>query len=139
MRILYMITLLTATSLFAQNSKQSSSPESDVHAHYRIEYANALERLVITQEKDEQRKEKALAEIRKLKEAPFELYSYVEEYASDRPDVQLIGLQMKYADACLAVYKATVDKKKSDLTTRDTKAIEACQGIELYPPCCGVE
>jgi hypothetical protein len=57
----------------------------------------------------------------------------------DRPDVQLIGLQMKYADTCLAVYKATVDKRKSDLTTRDTKAVEACQGLDLYPPCCGVD
>jgi hypothetical protein len=137
MRILYAVPLLTATSLFAQDAKQSQPPESN--AHYRIAYANALEPLIIKQEKDEQRKEKALAEIQTLKDGPFELHTYVEEYAWDRPDVQMIGLQMKYADSCLAVYKATVDKRKSDLTTWETKAIEACQRLELYPPCCGLD
>jgi hypothetical protein len=139
MRIQYAILLLTATSLFAQDAKQSQPPESNAHAHYRIAYANALEPLIIKQEKDEQRKEKALAEIRKLKDGPFELHTFVEEYAWDRPDIQMIGLQMKYADACLGVYKATVDRRKADLTTRETKAIEACQRLELYPPRCAVD
>jgi hypothetical protein len=37
-------------------------------------------------------------------------------------------------DPCLAVYKSTIDKKISDLTTRESDQIKACKALDLYPP-----
>jgi hypothetical protein len=42
--------------------------------------------------------------------------------------------RLKQVDPCLAVYHATIDKKASDLTVRQSELITGCKGLGLYPP-----
>ena len=42
--------------------------------------------------------------------------------------------RIRHADDCVAVYQKTIDKKVSDLTTRESEQIKACQSEDLYPP-----
>jgi hypothetical protein len=37
-------------------------------------------------------------------------------------------------DTCVRAYRTTIDKKMSDLTTRQTQQIEQCKQDDLYPP-----
>jgi hypothetical protein len=37
-------------------------------------------------------------------------------------------------DECLASFHKTIDKKKSDLTVRESDSVKLCQDLELYPP-----
>ena len=48
--------------------------------------------------------------------------------------IDLLKLRVEHADDCVATYHQTIDKKTSDLTTRETQQIAACQSINLYPP-----
>jgi TonB family protein len=50
------------------------------------------------------------------------------------PAVDLLRVRMENADACAAIYPRTIDRKVSDLTTRETETVKACQTIGLYPP-----
>ena len=43
-------------------------------------------------------------------------------------------MRLDHVDECLAVYNKTIDKKISDLTTRDVDSVAACKAAELYPP-----
>ncbi|MGA2723858.1 MAG: hypothetical protein ABSG79_15790 [Bryobacteraceae bacterium] len=45
-----------------------------------------------------------------------------------------LEIKLKHADECAAVYQKTIDEKASDVTTRETEQIKACQSIDLYPP-----
>ena len=37
-------------------------------------------------------------------------------------------------DMCTSIYRTTIDKKQSDLTTRESGQVRACQVEDLYPP-----
>jgi hypothetical protein len=37
-------------------------------------------------------------------------------------------------DPCVTLYHATIDKKASDLTVRESELIAGCRGLDLYPP-----
>ena len=41
---------------------------------------------------------------------------------------------VEHVDGCLAVYRKTIDKRTSDLTTRETGQISECKSLDLYPP-----
>ena len=49
-------------------------------------------------------------------------------------ELPILKLRMEYADQCLAIYTTTIDKKASDLTTRETEQLQACRSANLYPP-----
>jgi len=42
--------------------------------------------------------------------------------------------QVDVADVCLKLYRSTIDKKTSDLTTRESEGISACRSLNSYPP-----
>jgi len=54
----------------------------------------------------------------------------------DRIVRELPALETRFlhADECAAVYKKTIDEKVSELTTRESEQIKACQSAGLYPP-----
>lgn len=57
--------------------------------------------------------------------------------AMSRRDTEALNLsfaRLQHADDCAKIYKDTVDKKVSDLTTRETDMIKACKSIGSYPP-----
>ena len=43
-------------------------------------------------------------------------------------------VRLQHANDCVKFYKETVDKKVSDLTTRESDMIKACKSIDSYPP-----
>lgn len=49
-------------------------------------------------------------------------------------ELPMLKLRMDEADRCLAIFTATIDKKTSDLTTRETEQLQACRSANLYPP-----
>jgi hypothetical protein len=49
-------------------------------------------------------------------------------------DLPALKVRMDRADDCLVVYHTTIDKKVSDLTTREADQIMACKSADLYPP-----
>jgi hypothetical protein len=48
--------------------------------------------------------------------------------------IDVLKARVEHADNCVTTYHQTIDKKTSDLTTRETQQIAACQSINLYPP-----
>jgi hypothetical protein len=42
--------------------------------------------------------------------------------------------RLEHVDECLASFHKTIDKKKSDLTVRESDSVKLCQDLELYPP-----
>jgi TonB family protein len=50
------------------------------------------------------------------------------------PVVEQSRLQLEHADECVKVFQETIDKKASDLTTRETEWITGCKSVDLYPP-----
>ena len=48
--------------------------------------------------------------------------------------IPVLKSRLIHADDCLAMYQNTIDKKTSDLTTRESDQIKACKSIDLYPP-----
>jgi hypothetical protein len=53
---------------------------------------------------------------------------------SSGQDVPLLEQQLQHVDECVAVYHRTIDKKNSDLTVRETEAVNGCKALQLYPP-----
>jgi hypothetical protein len=41
---------------------------------------------------------------------------------------------LEHVDPCVTLYHATIDKKASDLTVRESELIAGCRGLDLYPP-----
>jgi hypothetical protein len=70
---------------------------------------------------------KALAANRKAQ-------AFNEELGPIRELVDRLSAQLKNVDDCAKLYPATIDKKVSDLTTRETDAIKMCKALDLYPP-----
>lgn len=48
-------------------------------------------------------------------------------------EADLINAQLPHVDECKKTYRTTIDKKTSDLTVRETTAVNACQALDLYP------
>lgn len=42
--------------------------------------------------------------------------------------------QVEVVDVCLKLYRSTIDKKTSDLTTREIEGISECRSLNSYPP-----
>ena len=42
--------------------------------------------------------------------------------------------QVEAVDVCLKLYRSTIDKKTSDLTTREIEGISGCRSLNSYPP-----
>ena len=42
--------------------------------------------------------------------------------------------QVEVVDVCLKLYRSTIDKKTSDLTTREIEGISGCRSLNSYPP-----
>jgi hypothetical protein len=36
---------------------------------------------------------------------------------------------LEHVDACVAVYRKTIDKKNADLTVRESEQVKACQSL----------
>jgi hypothetical protein len=49
-------------------------------------------------------------------------------------DIDRLKERLELVDPCLRLYRTTIDKKVSDLTTRETEQIPACRSLDLYPP-----
>ena len=59
------------------------------------------------------------------------LVASIERYGKEK---ERLMTRMAHMDECAAVYRATIDKKTSDLTMRESQLVKACQAIDLYPP-----
>lgn len=46
----------------------------------------------------------------------------------------LLEAALEEVDGCARLYRGTIDKKVSDLTTRETDRIKGCKAADLYPP-----
>jgi hypothetical protein len=42
--------------------------------------------------------------------------------------------QVEIVDSCLKMYRSTIDKRTSDLTTREIEGISVCRSLNSYPP-----
>jgi len=42
---------------------------------------------------------------------------------------ELLEAQLEHVDACVAVYRKTIDKKNADLTVRESEQVKACQSL----------
>ena len=78
-----------------------------------------------------------LAEQLRLREQRLKLLKQTEPMAAelDRLNMELTTLeaQLKHVDDCTKAYQTTIDKKVSDLTTRESDTIKACKALDLYP------
>jgi len=55
--------------------------------------------------------------------------------ATSMPDTtEPVKAPTTITEKCAAVYNATIDKKVSDITTRENDQIAACTWIGIYPP-----
>lgn len=48
--------------------------------------------------------------------------------------VAILQARLENSDTCVAVYSATIDKKVSDVTTRQSDQVDACKKLGQYPP-----
>jgi hypothetical protein len=48
--------------------------------------------------------------------------------------IETLTAQLEHADTCTVVYRATIDKKVSDLTTRQSEQVTMCKNLNQYPP-----
>jgi hypothetical protein len=48
--------------------------------------------------------------------------------------IQTSKRQLDVVDSCLKTYQDTIDKKQSDLTTRELDQISECRSLKSYPP-----
>jgi hypothetical protein len=55
----------------------------------------------------------------------------VDEYDSA---IKTLTARLEHADTCIAVYSATIDKRVSDLTTRQSDQVNMCKSLDQYPP-----
>lgn len=46
----------------------------------------------------------------------------------------LLQERLEHADACAAIYRATIDRKASNLTVRQSSQVAACNALDEYPP-----
>jgi hypothetical protein len=49
-------------------------------------------------------------------------------------DINKLKERLELVDPCLRLYRTTIDKKVSNLTTRETEQIAACRSLDFYPP-----
>ena len=54
--------------------------------------------------------------------------------AASSTGIRVKKLRLDHVDDCLRTYKDTVDKKMSDLTTRESDIIKGCRDLDMYPP-----
>lgn len=55
------------------------------------------------------------------------------------PDLSVVPIdrlekQLLNVDLCVTVYRQTIDKRISDLTTRESDLVNSCKALDLYPP-----
>ena len=66
------------------------------------------------------------------------LIEAVQEYRSTAREVTATTSrakqQVEVVDVCLKLYRSTIDKKTSDLTTREIEGISECRSLNSYPP-----
>jgi hypothetical protein len=48
--------------------------------------------------------------------------------------VEVRRARLENVDTCTAVYPATIDKKVSDFTVRQTDQVKTCKDLDQYPP-----
>ncbi len=118
-------------------SKEKPAPpaESGEHQYARHEYARVLA-VVVKWGVSEAERAPYLAAIAKFAADPYDPATYIEwpwiESVEHR--LTLLRVRMNVADRCTRVYRGTIDKKQSDLTTREADEVKGCQSLDLYPP-----
>jgi hypothetical protein len=124
---------------FAQTdtSKEKAAlpAESGEHLYARHEYARVLA-VVVKWGGSEAERAPYLAAIARFAADPYNPETYIEWpwIEAVEPRITLLRVRMNTADRCARVYRDTIDKKQSDLTTREADEIRACQSLDLYPP-----
>ena len=120
-------------------TKVVEKPESAERAYAAAELAQAQKILDITKQQYQELMDRSDAALKRhdLTEARI-ARSYWDSYRGRRNQAQEVvnkrKLQLEHVDECVGIYGATVDKKMSDLTVRETEQVKACQSLDLYPP-----
>jgi hypothetical protein len=58
----------------------------------------------------------------------------LQELRQVEPSVKLLQNRLDTVDACTAIYGQTKDLRVSDLTSKQTEFVKACQALDQYPP-----
>jgi len=129
------IAIGSASICSAQTDSRSRPAESGEHRYARHEYARVLA-VVVRWGGSDAELAPYLAAIAKFAADPYDPQTYIEwpwiEGVERR--LTLLRVRMNSADRCASVYRDTIDKKQSDLTTREAEEIKACQSLDSYPP-----
>jgi len=56
-----------------------------------------------------------------------------------RVEADVAKTRLDYVDQCGVLYTKTIDKRPSDLSIRDSDRVQACRGLNLYPPTITIE
>jgi hypothetical protein len=113
--------------------------ESAEHAYAAAELASAQKILDLTKQQYQDLMNKTDAALKRhdLTEAQI-ARGYWDSYRGRRNQAQEVvnkrKLQLEHVDECVGIYGATVDKKMSDLTVRETEQVKACKSLDVYPP-----
>lgn len=141
--------IIFALGAYAQQPSQEKSkqpaPESPQHRYARHEYADLLARILKYWHENfpdpKYPYQKLVDTISDFRNLPWEAdaMSPISEqlartFERETDKVRLLQLRMDTADGCALLYRNTIDKKTSDLTTREADLIKGCKSIENYPP-----
>ena len=86
-------------------------------ANLRAVYYNPTKNEQLRRDEDS-----VLAEIHVVKDAMTGITQMVDQ----------LETKQRHGDECSKVFRDTIDKKQSDLTTRESESIKACQALDLY-------
>jgi hypothetical protein len=128
---------LSSSSAQTDTSKEKAAipAESGEHRYARHQYARVLA-VVVKWGGSEAERAPYLAAIDKFAADPYDPATYIEWpwIEAVEHQITLLRVRMNTADQCARVYRETIAKKQSDLTTRESDQIKACQSLEMYPP-----
>ena len=98
------------------------NPKTPEHEYARHQYDTALKLLRETQKRYDNESNPLRRE--RLNNKITEIHDGLE----------VLQIRFNHVDDCLGLYTTTIDKKTSDLTTREIDGIKACKTVDLYPP-----
>ena len=147
MKLIRVIVLLGATGIVQispaqdrdasapQENAAKAATESAEHMYARHEYARVLN-VVFSWGTAPAQASKSVEMVEKFARDPYDPRTYIEwpELEAVEKRLKLLRLRMDSADVCLNLYRETIDRKLSDLTTRESDQITACKSIDNYPP-----
>lgn len=83
------------------------------------------------QEAAEAARRRRLADEKRLKDAEQDA---LRAKATAAEEAKAAAERRQLQDACVLIYKNTVNKKVGDLTVREEQQVRTCQALDLYPP-----